>query len=177
MLAAKGTGEAQRIAACYAEAQWVPAAIAVCLASPQLTQDQRIFLECAAQANGSLHATAVCTGGKLAMKELGNCRGKRFGEGDCFNENNELRKLARAFGTDIGPSSVAADVVNLQLRIWDVAATPMLSVGSQIAGDVLKIAQERHLLADITNPKSVLFHVAGPVGTVIENICDLWGGC
>jgi len=91
--ASQGTGDAQKLAACYVEGQGHPAAVAVCLAAPNLTVDQRIALECAAETNGALPAFAACTGGRLATKELINCRGKRFADGNCFGENNEIRKL------------------------------------------------------------------------------------
>src|SRR5262249_54563288 len=117
MVARAGSGEAQRIAACYAETEGVPAAMAVCLAGSNLTQDQRIVLECAAETSGAVPATAVCVGGKMAVKEMINCRGKKFGEDPCFNENNEVRKFAKSVGVDIGPNSVAADIINVQLQM------------------------------------------------------------
>jgi hypothetical protein len=174
MVAKEGSGELQRIAACYAEAQGVPAAVAVCLASKNLTQDQRIVLECAAETNGAIPATAVCAGGKLAMKELMNCQGKNFGEGKCFGEGNEIRKVTKALGLEIGPHSVAADVINVQLRIYDATVTPFLKVGTDLAGDVIQFANANHLIPNPQDPGSIIF--PGPIGhEIIKGIgsfCD-----
>lgn len=172
MVANEGGGEAQRIAACYAEGQGVPAAVAVCLAAKDLTLDQRIVLECAAETNGVPQATAVCAGGKMAMKEMMNCQGKDFGEGKCFGESNELRKLAKSIGMDIGPHSVVADMVNLQLRISDATATPLLNAGIQLVTPVIKVAAEA--MPDYTHPKPLDFVnpvISGGVN-VVTNYCD-----
>jgi hypothetical protein len=174
MVAKEGSGELQRIAACYAEAQGVPAAVAVCLAAKNLTQDQRIVLECAAETNGAVPATAICAGGKLAMKELMNCQGKNFGEEKCFGEGNEIRKFTKALGFEIGPHSVVADMVNVQLRIYDVAVTPFLKVGTELVTDVIQIANANHLIPDPKDPAS--FILPGPIGhEIVKGIgsyCD-----
>ena len=154
MVANEGSGEAQRIAACYVEGQGVPAAVAICLAAKNLTKDQRIALECAAETGGAPPATAICAGGKMATKEMLNCQGKAFGEGECFGEGNELRKLAKSFGAEIGPHSVVADIVNLQLRLSDATTAPILNAGAQIVPEVLKIAVNNGLIPDYTHPKA-----------------------
>jgi hypothetical protein len=167
MVAKEGSGEAQRIAACYAETQGVPAAMAVCLASEKLTEDQRIVLECAAQTNGALPATAACIGGKEVMKTMSNCHGKKFGEGSCFGESNEIRKFAKNIGLPIGPNSVIADMVNLQLQVADATLTPILESGSQVLGEVLKFATNNGLVPDPNNPRDLIL---GPTGTAIIRI-------
>jgi hypothetical protein len=180
MVASEGSGEVQRIAACYAEGQGVPAAVAVCLAAKNLTQDQRMVLECAAETNGAPHATAICAGGKMATKEMINCQRKNFGEDKCFGEGNELRKLTKSLGVEIGPHSVVADIVNVQLRISDVTTTPVLNVVNQVLPEVLKIATDNGLnpIPDLQHlkPADVLGPVAAPlvapVTKAIDNYCD-----
>jgi hypothetical protein len=69
------------------------------------------------------------------MKEMMNCQGQKFGQGNCFNENNEFRKLAKRLGAEIGPNSVVADVINVQLRIVNTTTIPALKAGTQLVGD------------------------------------------
>jgi hypothetical protein len=172
MVANEASGEAQRIAACYAEAQGVPAAVAVCLASKNLTQDQRIVLQCAAQTNGAPHATAICAGGKMAAKEMMNCKGKKFGEGNCFNENNELRKLSKTLGLEIGPKSFVADVINIQLQITQLTSGPILDSANKALPEVMKIVGPA-MVPDPKHPgKFILRNILGPVGgAAVEDFC------
>ena len=174
MVAAEGAGEAQRIAECYVEGQGIPAAVAVCLAAPFLTTDQRIALECAAETNGALPATAACTGGRMAMKEMLNCQGHHFAEGNCFSESNELRKLAKTLGMEIGPHSVVADVVNIQLQITAATTTPVLNVATQVITPLIKIGTDLNMIPNKDHPVS--FILPGPVPQkIVEgigNFCD-----
>jgi hypothetical protein len=165
MVANEATGEAQRIAMCYAEAQGVPAAVAACLAAKNLNQDQRIVLMCAAQTNGAPQATAVCVAGKLAIREMGYCKGKKFGEGNCFNENNELRKLSAALGVEIGPKSVAADLINLQLQVIQIQSAPILDVAEKAVPEVMKLIGPG-MTIDPKRPGTTIKNVVlGPVVT------------
>jgi hypothetical protein len=68
MVAHEGSGDAQKIAECYAEGQGIPAAVAVSLAADHLTKDQRIVLECAAETNGAVPATAGDIGCATAIR-------------------------------------------------------------------------------------------------------------
>ena len=174
MVANETGGEAQRIAACYVEGQGVPTAVAICLAGQFLTQDQRIVLECAAQTGGVVPATAICAGGKLTMKEMVNCRGKNFGEGNCFSDSNEIRKLAKSLGIEIGPHSVVADVVNIQLRIWDLTTTPILEAGAQGVATLMKVANDNNLIPDPQHPRTFITTstAPGPIGHVLSNVLD-----
>jgi hypothetical protein len=173
MVANETSGEAQRIAACYAEGQGVPAAVAVCIASKNLTQDQRIVLECAAETNGAPQATAICAGGKMAAKEMMNCKGKKFGEGNCFNENNELRKLSKTLGLEIGPKSVVADVINVQLQITQLTSGPILDAANKALPEVMKIVGPA-MVPDLKHPGTfILRNILGPVGgAAVENFCS-----
>jgi len=172
MVANEGSGEAQRIAACYAEGQGVPAAVAVCLASKNLTQDQRIVLECAAETNGAPQATAVCAGGKMAAKEMMNCKGKKFGEDNCFNENNEFRKLAKTMGLEIGPKSVVADVINVQLQFTQLTSGPILDAANKALPELMNLIGPA-MTPDPSHPGTfILRNVLGPVGgAAVEDFC------
>ncbi len=164
MVASQAIGDAQRVAACYVAGHGSPAATAVCLAAPNLTNDQRIALECAAQTNGEVHAFALCTGGRLAAKELANCRGRHFAQGDCFGPNNELRKLANKFGTDIGPNSVAAQVADMQLQIAELQYGPLIDT-------IPKVAQLYNSLPDLVKP-SPSTAVFGPAAPAAKALCE-----
>jgi hypothetical protein len=172
VVAEQGSGEVQRIAACYAEGQGVPAAVAVCLAAPNLTQDQRIVLECAAETNGAPHATAICAGGKMAAKEMMNCKGKKFGEDHCFNENNEFRKLAKTLGLDIGPKSVVADVINVQLQISQLTLGPLLDAANKELPALIQLIGPG-LTPDLNHPGTyILRQLLGPIGAgMVEDYC------
>ncbi|MCK1568813.1 hypothetical protein IVB08_33680 [Bradyrhizobium sp. 173] len=173
MVSKGASGEAQRIAACYAEAQGVPAAVAVCLASEHLTQDQRIVLECAAAANGAPHATAACAAGKMAAKEMMNCKGKNFGEGNCFGENNEIRKIFANAGVPIGPQSVLAKVINIQLQMSQLTAGPLLNAANKELPQLMNFAQRVGIVADPSNPgRMIVTGVAGPIiGGAVDDYC------
>jgi hypothetical protein len=79
---------------------------------------------------------------------------------------------------EIGPHSVVADVVNIQLRIFDATTTPILEAGAQGIASVAKVATDNNLVPDPQNPKTFISHAIapGPVGQavtkVIDNYCD-----
>ncbi|WGT62479.1 hypothetical protein [Variovorax paradoxus] len=112
-------GDGAKFAACAIESNYESLATAICMAGNNLTRDQRIFLQCVAESGGDPVTSSTCTVGRLAVKELQNCKGKEFGKGDCFGPNNDLRKLAATLNLPIGPNSVVADIINLQLRVLD----------------------------------------------------------
>jgi hypothetical protein len=164
----EGSGEAQRIAACYVEGQGVPAAVAVCLASNNLTEDQRIVLECAAETNGVAYATAVCVGGKMVMRDMADCHGRNLGEGNCFGEGNEFRKLFKQLGIPIGPHSLPANVINVQLHIADATAGPVLKVGGELIAELAQAGARSKILGDINRPLTLL----GPAGQLADDFCQ-----
>lgn len=113
-------GELGKAAQCLAESQGDPLGTGICMASNDgMNAESRIALQCAASTGGAPPAFATCVAGRLAMKELIQCRGKKFGEQPCFGENNEFRKLGRSLcgpQCDIGPNSVVGQVANVQLE-------------------------------------------------------------
>jgi hypothetical protein len=172
MVASEGGGEAQRIAACYAEGNGIPAAVAVCLASQYLTQDQRIVLECAAATNGAPPATATCAVGKYAMKEMINCKGKTFGEGKCFNENGEIRKFFKNVGMDIGPQTVAGQIINYQLQMTQFAMGPVVDAASRALPELMNIATKNGLIPDPSRPGTwITSGIGGPLGAEANEFC------
>lgn len=109
-------GDLGKLAQCAAQSGGNPYGAAVCAAGDGLTVDQRIALQCAAQSGGAPPTFAACLVGQMTMKELGYCKGKKFGKDNCFNQNNEFRKIFAQVGLPIGPKSVVADVINVHLK-------------------------------------------------------------
>lgn len=80
---------------------------------------------------------------------------------------NEIRKFAKSIGVEIGPHSVAADVVNMQLRISDATVTPVLKAGMDVITGVIKVANDNHLVPDPSHPLTFI-----PGGGLVESYCD-----
>lgn len=112
-------GEAGRLLNCAAQTSFDGAGTAVCFVGDKLPQTQLVMLQCAVNSGGEPTSTSACVVGQLAMAELGNCKDKKFGEGDCFGENNEFMKMASKLGFELGPKSLMADYVNFQLLLWE----------------------------------------------------------
>lgn len=131
-------GDGAKFAACAIESNYQSLATAICMAGNNLTRDQRIFLQCVAESGGDPVTSSTCTVGRLAVKELENCKGKEFGKEKCFGPNNDLRKLSAKLGLPIGPNSVVADIVNLQLRVLDfVPASETLDIFTDKVSEVV----------------------------------------
>lgn len=128
-----------RVLRCAAESGFDATGTALCMAGDGLTPDQRILLQCATTSGGEPMATAICTGGKLAIKEFQNCKDQRFGKGKCFGSGNDLLKIAKRLGSEIGPNSVVADIVNLQLRLLEFQRPP-IEAGQAVLDGVMKHA-------------------------------------
>lgn len=110
--------EFQKPAQCVAEAAGDPVGVGICLAADGLTPDQRIGLQCAMSSGGEPTTFATCTLGRLAVKEFTQCLDKKFGEANCFGENNEIRKLVKnLLGQDIHSGTVAGQLLNAQLEV------------------------------------------------------------
>jgi hypothetical protein len=108
-------GEVGRFAKCAVMNQ-CPLAIAACMAA-DLTQEQQVAIQCACQ-SAELASFAACTGGQLTIREFIKCKDKALGEGECFGENNEIRKFAKnVFGQDIHKDTVLGQALNVQLNI------------------------------------------------------------
>lgn len=109
-------GDTGRIIRCAASSGSI-AGTAVCAVSPSLTPEQQIALSCAVTATTG-PGYAICVGGQLTFREFMKCKDGRFAEGECFGEGNEIRKFARnILGTDIGPNSEIAKVINANLDV------------------------------------------------------------
>lgn len=147
MVADKLPGDAGKVAQCYVSGGGNPAATAVCMASDGLTQDQRIALQCAAQSAGVPATWAVCTGGQLAWKEFNNCRGGRAFDDKCFGKGNDLRKFVEGItGTEIGPNSVVADVVNVYIKVAEFyvnGAESIVNGGAHVVQEAGKVFEEQ----------------------------------
>lgn len=138
-------GDGAKVALCMAQSGGDPFGTAVCAAGDGLSPEQRIALQCAASTGGEPTSFAICAGGQLAIKELMNCQGKKFGQHPCFGENNEFRKLAKTLGLEIGPKSVVADVINVHLQVLDAQvhfATEAIKEAQKIAKAIESVAQQ-----------------------------------
>lgn len=133
-------------AQCYVTGGGNPTAMAVCMASDGLTQDQRIALQCAAQSGGVPATWAVCTGGQLAWKEFNNCRGGRAFEDKCFGKGNDLRRFAEGItGSEVGPNSVVASIVNVYIKFAEFnvgGAEAVMKGGQHVVNEAGKVLEE-----------------------------------
>lgn len=153
-----------RVLRCAAESGFDVTGAAMCMAADGLTPDQRILLQCATTSGGEPTATAICTGGKLAMKEFQNCKDQKFGKGKCFGPGNDLLKIAKQLGFEIGPNSVVADVVDLQLRLLEFQR-PLIEAGQAVLDGAMKHAAAV-VQADL---KTFDLLAKGQIGAAAEN--------
>ena len=139
-------GTLGKAAACLAQSNADPLGTLICSAGDSgMTVDQRIAMQCAAQTGGEPASFTTCLVGQMTMKELGYCKGKKFGEGNCFNKNNEFRKVFAAAGVEIGPKSVVADVINVHLRYMEVQlayASDLVEVAKDVADATKKAIED-----------------------------------
>jgi hypothetical protein len=77
----------------------------------------------------------------MTMKELNYCKGTRFGEGKCFNENNEFRKFFKNSGFPIGPKSVVADVINLHLQLFETQFENLSKLNEEVKKTLTEAAR------------------------------------
>lgn len=111
-------GDLGKLAKCAVQSQGSPMGTGVCMYADKLNVDQQILLQCAVSSGGEPTATSICALGQLGMKELKQCKGKKFGEGPCFGQGNEFQKLVKAITGDyIKPSSVVGQLLNAHLSV------------------------------------------------------------
>lgn len=129
----QGGGDAGKLANCAIQSGGDGMGMLACMTEGQLTPEQQIAMQCAAQSPDFL-SFAACTGGQLSIREFGKCQGKKFGEEPCFGKNNEIRKTLAALGVDVGESTVLGQVANLNLDVLKTQvafAEQALGVGGQ----------------------------------------------
>ncbi|MGC4395714.1 hypothetical protein [Hydrogenophaga crocea] len=112
----QGGGDAGKLANCAIQSGGDGMGTLACMTEGQLTAEQQIAMQCAAQSPDFL-SFAACTGGQLSIREFGKCQGKKFGEEPCFGKNNEIRKALAAVGIDVGDSTVLGQVANFNLDV------------------------------------------------------------
>ncbi|MFW0765070.1 hypothetical protein ACN0IV_04380 [Trabulsiella odontotermitis] len=75
---------------------------ALCMAGPSMNEELRITAECAVQSGGTPPAFAVCTAGRLTLRELGKCLSGKIGSDDgCFGPNNSIVVAFKTVGHDL----------------------------------------------------------------------------
>lgn len=149
-------GELGKLARCAVLNQGSGLATGACMASDVLTPEQQIALQCASS-SPDITTFAVCTGGQLAAREFVKCQNVRFGQGECFGPNNEIRKFIKnVLNLDISDSSLVGQILNVQLDVikFQVAfaevqlkalqqiANGALQVGVMVANGVAHVASE-----------------------------------
>jgi hypothetical protein len=113
------SGDVGLIIRCAASSGGDVRGTAICAVTPGLTPEQQIALSCGVTASTG-PGYAACVGGQLTLKEFANCKTQGFAEGDCFGDNNELRKFSKnVLGQEIGSNSVVANVVNVNLKVFN----------------------------------------------------------
>ncbi len=112
-----GLKDVSKLIVCAAESQGDPMGTSICAASDSMNAELRIALQCAVSSGGEPTASATCTFGRLTMKELQQCSGKKFGDEGCFGKGNEIQKAAKLlFGSEISSNSVVGQVATFQLN-------------------------------------------------------------
>jgi hypothetical protein len=113
------SGDVGLIIRCAASSGGDPRGTAICAVTPGLTPEQQIALSCGVTASTG-PGYAACVGGQLTLKEFTNCKDHKFAEGDCFGDSNELRKFSKnVLGQEIGSNSVVANVINVNLKVFN----------------------------------------------------------
>ncbi|MDM0001210.1 hypothetical protein QTI24_21570 [Variovorax sp. J22P240] len=141
-------GDAGKVLSCASQANFDGPGTGACVVGTMLkfNEDLMMAATCVASTGGEPTTAAVCTFGKLAMREFEFCKNDRFGEGKCFGKNNTLVKLF-----NIGPNSTVAQVLNIQMDMYKgmIAFTqnPGKAVGDFVrnAGRELTIVRENVL--------------------------------
>lgn len=116
LLSGAATGDGARLLKCAAQSGGDGLGTVACMAGDSLTAEQQIALQCALQSPDPA-TFAVCTGGQLTVREFVKCRDRRFGDDECFGPNNEIRKLLKNVGIDIGEGTVIADLADVHLKV------------------------------------------------------------
>lgn len=161
-------GPVGELAACYSQsfAAGGGSGVAACYASRALgfNQDLQILTQCATATGGEPLSTGTCALGQLAMRELSFCTGQKFGEGQCFGENNTLRKTL-----GIGPNSTVADVINLGLDVVNGAIAFLQNPGATTESTLRNAGKEVTILRDniYTNVDKAAEDVKREVSSVV----------
>jgi hypothetical protein len=156
-------GDLGKLAKCAVQSQGSPMGTGVCMYADKLNVDQQILLQCAVSSGGEPTATSICALGQLGMKELKQCKGKKFGEGPCFGHGNEFQKLVKAITGDyIKPSSVVGQLLNAHLDVLKstvgLAEAGVKAIGklAENAGKELDKIRHKPLQAAIDAPANVI---------------------
>jgi len=138
-------GDLGKFAKCYVMNQGAALATAACMVSDKLTPEQQIALQCASQSSDAA-TFAVCTSGQLTVREFVKCQDKKVGQGECFGENNEIRKFVRnVFNQDINDTTVVGQAMNVHLEVAKAQVALAETAGKtleQVADGAAKVGQQ-----------------------------------
>jgi hypothetical protein len=111
---------------------YVGAGVCVATSFLNLNAGQQILLQCAASSGGVPATFAVCAIGQFAFQELTKCKGKGFGEGDCFGRGNEFQRLAFVLTGDyISSASVIGQYLTVQIKVANAAVAGLGNIFSE----------------------------------------------
>lgn len=148
-------GDAGKVLSCATQSNFDAAGTGACAIGTLLkfNEDLMMAATCAATTGGEPTSTATCTFGKLAMREFDFCKDAKFGEGRCFGKNNTLVKLF-----NIGPNSVAAGVINIQLDIVKGTVAFVENPGKATGDFVRNAGRELTIVRDNVVREAEAFH-------------------
>lgn len=129
---------------CVVQAQGEPLGTGVCIAASELNlnPNQQLALQCLASSAGEPTTFAACVAGQLTMKELAQCKGKSFGEENCFGENNEFQKLAKAItGKNIEKDSTVGQIININLKPYQLVYNGIEPITDKAVGTYTRMVQ------------------------------------
>lgn len=152
LLGEAATGDGARLLRCAAQSGGDGLGTVACMAGDSLTPEQQIALQCALQSPDPA-TFAACTGGRLAVREFVKCRDRNFGDDECFGPNNEIRKLLKNVGIDVGQGTVVADLANVHLKVLQS-----------------QVAFAEHVGKDLANLSEGAFRVVQDVASAVANV-------
>lgn len=117
---------------CVLQSQGDLVGAGTCIATQRLnlSPNQQLALQCMTSTGGEPQSFAICFGGQLTMQEMKKCRGKSFGQDECFGENNEFQRLAKSItGDKISSNSVVGQIITINMK----PAVFLLSMAEPIA--------------------------------------------
>jgi len=143
-------GDAGKVIACGIQSGGDYVGTAVCMFGGGLNQTQQVVLQCAATSPDP-YSFGVCAVGQLAIAEFMQCREVKFGQGQCFGRNNEIRRFIRNIGLgDMDENhpisrimNVKLDILKFQVAFAEDAAKFIADVGGAViafGGQVLHAA-------------------------------------
>lgn len=116
---------------------------ASCIGAPRMKPQEQIAVECLSQSADAL-SYAGCVGGRLTLKELGQCRNVDYGKSGCYGPNNDIRKFLRAAGINTDSGTLVGKLASLHVKFASnqlAFAEGMFGTGVRVIEDVGHFAE------------------------------------